>query len=99
MSDQIQEVDQQKLLDCYARFLISRKKQAISNQKYRKTEHGKKKTIEMHKIWIGNKKNDRNYMNRQNENARIRYHIRKANKLAKDELAKDEFLEIIIQDV
>ena len=49
-------INNTEILLGYNKFIELRMKQAIANKKYRATEHGKIKTIEMHRAWIETKK-------------------------------------------
>jgi hypothetical protein len=73
--------DSTEILLGYNKFLELRMKQAIANKKYRATEHGKIKTIEMHRAWILTKKDDMEYKKNTNLKQRERYHVRKLKKL------------------
>jgi hypothetical protein len=74
--------DSTDMLLGYNKFLELRMKQAIANKKYRATEHGKIKTIEMHRAWILTKKDDMEYKKNTNLKQRERYHVRKMKKIA-----------------
>jgi hypothetical protein len=65
----------------YNKFLELRSKQAIANKKYRATENGKLRTVEMHRAWILTKKDDLEYKKNTNMKQRERYHVRKLKKL------------------
>jgi hypothetical protein len=56
-------------------------KQAIANKKYRATDHGKIKTLQIHQEWIAKKKGDVEYKNNTNLKQRERYQRRKMKKL------------------
>ncbi len=73
--------DSTKFILGYNKFLELRLKQAIANKKYRATEHGKIKTVEMHRAWILTKKDDNDYRQNINKNQRERYKIRKMKKI------------------
>jgi hypothetical protein len=73
--------DSTDMLLGYNKFLELRMKQAIANKKYRATEHGKIKTIEMHRAWILTKKDDIEYKRNTNLKQRERYNVRKMKKL------------------
>jgi hypothetical protein len=73
--------DSTEILLGYKKFLELRMKQAIANKKYRATEHGKIKTIEMHRAWILTKKDDIEYKRNTNLKQRERYLVRKMKKL------------------
>jgi hypothetical protein len=73
--------DSSEILSGYNKFLELRLKQAIANKKYRATENGKIKTVEMHRAWILTKKDDNDYRQNINKNQRERYKIRKDKKL------------------
>jgi hypothetical protein len=83
-----ENADSTEILLGYNKFLELRMKQAIANKKYRATEHGKIKTIEMHREWIAKKKGDVEYKRNTNLKQRERYRIRKNKKLA--ELAEND---------
>jgi hypothetical protein len=53
--------DSTKIILGYNKFLELRSKQAIANKKYRATDNGKIKTIEMLRAWILTKKDDMEY--------------------------------------
>ena len=74
--------DSTDMLLGYNKFLELRMKQAIANKKYRATEHGKIKTIEMHRAWILTKKDDMEYKKNTNLKQRERYHVRKMKKIS-----------------
>jgi hypothetical protein len=65
----------------YNKFLELRMRQALANKKYRATDHGKIKTLEMHREWIAKKKDDVEYKNNTNLKQRERYQRRKMKKL------------------
>jgi ribosomal protein L35 len=73
--------DNSEIIRGYNKFLELRSKQAIANKKYRATENGKIKTVEMHRAWILTKKDDNDYRQTINKNQRERYKIRKDKKL------------------
>ncbi len=73
--------DSSEILTGYNKFLELRNKQAIANKKYRATENGKLRTIEMHRAWILTKKDDNDYRQNINKNQRERYKIRKMKKI------------------
>jgi ribosomal protein L35 len=73
--------DSTDMLLGYNKFLELRLKQAIANKKYRATENGKIKTIEMHRAWILTKKDDMEYKKNTNLKQRERYRVRKLKKL------------------
>jgi hypothetical protein len=73
--------DSTKFILGYNKFLELRMKQAIANKKYRATENGRLKTIQMHRAWILTKKDDMEYKNNTNLKQRERYHLRKTKKL------------------
>jgi hypothetical protein len=50
-----------EISDSTDKILELRMTQAIANKKYRATEHGKIKTIEMRRAWILTKKDDMEY--------------------------------------
>jgi hypothetical protein len=56
-------------------------KQAIAKKKNRATEHGKIKTIEIHRACVLTKKDDMEYKKNTNLKQRERYHVRKLKKL------------------
>jgi ribosomal protein L35 len=73
--------DSSEILSGYNKFLELRLKQAIANKKYRLSENGKIKTVEMHRAWILTKKDDNDYRQNINKNQRERYKIRKMKKI------------------
>jgi hypothetical protein len=73
--------DKSEIILGYNKFLELRLKQVIANKKYRATENGKIKTIEMHRAWILTKKGDIEYKKNTNLKQRERYHVRKLEKL------------------
>jgi hypothetical protein len=73
--------DSTDMLLGYNKFLELRMKQAIANKKYRATENGRLKTIQMHRAWILTKKDDMEYKNNTNLKQRERYQRRKMKKL------------------
>jgi ribosomal protein L35 len=83
--------DSSEILSGYNKFLELRLKQAIANKKYRSTENGKIKTVEMHRAWILTKKDDKDYRQNINKNRRERYKIRKMKKL--EDAKKEESTE------
>jgi hypothetical protein len=76
-----ENTDPTEILLGYNKFLELRKKQAIANKKYRATDHGKVKTIEMHRAWILTKKDDIEYKRNTNLKQRERYLVRKLKKI------------------
>ena len=74
--------DSSEILTGYNKFLELRNKQAIANKKYRATENGRLKTVEMHRAWILTKKNDLEYKKNTNLKQRERYNLRKMKKIA-----------------
>jgi ribosomal protein L35 len=93
--------DSSEILTGYNKFLELRNKQAIANKKYRATENGKLRTIEMHRAWILTKKDDTDYRQNTNLKQRERYHIRRLKKLedAKKLAESTESTEIIDNDI
>ena len=81
-------IDNTEILLGYNKFLELRMRQAIANRKYRASDHGKIKTLEMHRAWIETKKDDMEYKKKTNTKQRERYHIRKNNRIA--ELSKND---------
>jgi hypothetical protein len=73
--------DSSEILIGYNKFLELRNKQAIANKKYRATENGRLKTVEMHRAWILTKKDDLEYKKNTNLKQRERYNLRKMKKL------------------
>ena len=63
------------------RFKKLRENMAMANKRYRNTEKGKTKMIELRKAWIESKKNDDVYRLSVNTKQRERYHSRKLRKL------------------
>jgi ribosomal protein L35 len=90
--------DSSEILTGYNKFLELRNKQAIANKKYRATENGKLRTIEMHRAWILTKKDDTDYRQNTNLKQRERYHIRKLKKIA-ESTESTESTEIIDNDI
>jgi ribosomal protein L35 len=90
-----------EILIGYNKFLELRNKQAIANKKYRATENGRLKTVEMHRAWILGKKDDTDYRQNTNLKQRERYHIRRLKKLedAKKLAESTESTEIIDNDI
>jgi ribosomal protein L35 len=84
--------DSSEILSGYNKFLELRLKQAIANKKYRLSENGKIKTVEMHRAWILTKKDDNDYRQNINKNQRERYKIRKMKKI-EDAKKKEESTE------
>jgi ribosomal protein L35 len=73
--------DNSEIILGYNKFLELRNKQTIANKKYRATENGKIKTVEMHRAWILTKKDDSDYRQNTNLKQRERYQRRKMKKL------------------
>ena len=89
MSEQI--IDPAELLLCYNKYKAIISRQKICNKNYRLTDVGKQKQYLVHRAWVIKKKDDVEYQKLQNTNAKARYQIRKAKKLALEEkLALDE---------
>jgi hypothetical protein len=84
--------DSSDILIGYNKFLELRMKQAIANKKYRATENGKLRTVEMHRTWILTKKDDLEYKKNTNLKQRERYHVRKMKRL-EDAKKKEESTE------
>jgi hypothetical protein len=74
--------DSTKFILGYNKFIELRNKQAIANKKYRTTENGRLKTIQMHRARILTKKDDMEYKNNTNFKQRERYKRRKLKKIA-----------------
>jgi glucosamine 6-phosphate synthetase-like amidotransferase/phosphosugar isomerase protein len=74
--------DSTKFILGYNKFIELRNKQAIANKKYRATENGRLKKIQMHRAWILTKKDDMEYKNNTNLKQRERYKRRKLKKIA-----------------
>jgi ribosomal protein L35 len=87
--------DNSEIIRGYNKFLELRLKQAIANKKYRLSENGKIKTVEMHRAWILTKKDDNDYRQNIHKNQRERYRIRK-NKKTEDAKKLDESTEMDI---
>jgi predicted acyltransferase (DUF342 family) len=75
MTDIVASTD---ILIGYNKFLELRIRQATANKKYRATEHGRIKTIEIHRAWINKKKGDVEYKKNTNLKQRERYYVRKS---------------------
>ena len=89
MSEQI--IDPAVILNGYNMFVANKIRQAVYNKKYRVSDVGRIKQYALHKIWVEKMKDDVEYKKLQNTNAKARYHIRKAKKLALEEkLSLDE---------
>ena len=74
--------DSTEIILGYNKFLELRiRQEAAANKKYRATENGKIKTLEMHREWIAKKKGDVEYKKNTNLKQRERYHVRKMKKL------------------
>jgi hypothetical protein len=69
--------DRSDILLGYNKFLELRSKQATANKKYRATENGRLKTVEMHRAWILTKKDDMEYKKNTDLKQRERYNLKK----------------------
>ena len=69
--------DRSDILLGYNKFLELISKQATANKKYRATENGRLKTVEMHRAWILTKKDDMEYKKNTDLKQRERYNLKK----------------------
>jgi ribosomal protein L35 len=93
-------MNQTEILIGYNKFLELRSKQAIANKKYRASENGKIKTVEMHRAWILTKKDDEDYRQNINKNQRERYKIRKMKKIEDaKKLAESTEMDISLREI